>query len=265
MKRSSATFVVSVATMLMAAAACTNFENPTAPGPPQLVVHSILDTRFDKIVVLVARARTGVPRAVRGIGEDDPISDATVTVRAPNGTVMVVRNDIAPGATYGPGIYALNPSDSGVRLSDGGTYALHILTKTGEEVSGTTTIPEPPALQQLAQRLFLRARDTLRLSWPQIAGARSYEFVIGYQDDVYYRVFTDTNLSLPGTAVTILGDPVFPGGPSQFFVEAVDVNYYDYYRMESDPFAGAAPSHLTGAVGVFGSITPILFGELNVR
>jgi len=31
----------------------------------------------------------------------------------------------------------------------------------------------------------------------------------------------------------------------------VDVNYYDYYRSQSDPFAGAAPSHLVGAVGVF--------------
>jgi hypothetical protein len=48
-------------------------------------------------------------------------------------------------------------------------------------------------------------------------------------------------------------------------VSAVDVNYYDYYRAQSDPFAGAPPSHLTGAVGVFGAYVPMLGGQLQVR
>ena len=48
-------------------------------------------------------------------------------------------------------------------------------------------------------------------------------------------------------------------------VSAVDQNYYDYYSTQSDPFAGPAPGHLAGAVGVFGSIAPIVSLQLTVR
>jgi hypothetical protein len=59
---------------------------------------------------------------------------------------------------------------------------------------------------------------------------------------------------------------VFPlGARMEVWVIAVDVNYYDYYRAQSDPFAGAAPSHLSGAVGVFGSLAPIIFGQIDIR
>ena len=265
MKQRAAMLAVAVAVVQATAAGCSHLENPTDPGRSQLVVHSILDTDFDKVVVLLSRTRAGGVRPVKGIGDDEPISDATITVTAPNGTTMLVQNKITDGASYGPGVYAMNPGDSGVKLSDGGTYGLHVQTRTGEEVTGTTTIPRGPSYQLEAPRLFFRARDTLRLSWPRVPGARSYELVIGYQDEVIYRVFADTSVSLPGTALTIVGKGVFPVGIVQYAVEAVDVNYYDYYRMQSDPFAGVAPSHLTGAVGVFGSITPLLFGELNIR
>jgi len=144
---------------------------------------------------------------------------------------------------------------------------LHVQTETGEDVFGTTTIPQPPAWQQLGQRVFNRARDTLRLSWPRVAGARSYELVIAIDSQyVLYRTFADTSISLPGTTQSLAGHDVFPPyGAVQYMVEAVDVNYYEYYRMQSDPFAGVAPSHLTGAVGVFGSVVPILSGEVSVQ
>ena len=71
---------------------------------------------------------------------------------------------------------------------------------------------------------------------------------------------------IPGTALTLTGDEILPAGASvDVMVSAVDANYYDYYRSQSDPFAGAAPSHLTGATGVFGSLAPILVTELHVR
>jgi hypothetical protein len=81
-----------------------------------------------------------------------------------------------------------------------------------------------------------------------------------------YRFFADTSVALAGTALTIAGDMVFPPGDDvDIIVNAVDANYYDYYRAQSDPFAGPPPAHLTGAVGVFGSIAPVLFGKLKVR
>jgi hypothetical protein len=64
----------------------------------------------------------------------------------------------------------------------------------------------------------------------------------------------------------VAGDPVFPRGrPVEVLVSAVDMNYYDYYRAQSDPFAGAAPSHLVGAIGVFGAVVPLLLTELQVQ
>jgi hypothetical protein len=81
-----------------------------------------------------------------------------------------------------------------------------------------------------------------------------------------YRTFADTSITIPGTQLTVAGDPVFPRGrPVEVLVSAVDMNYYDYYRAQSDPFAGAAPSHLVGAIGVFGAVVPLLLTELQVQ
>ena len=48
-------------------------------------------------------------------------------------------------------------------------------------------------------------------------------------------------------------------------VSAVDATFDDCYRVLPDPFTGAAASHLTGAVGVFGSIEPIIVRRLSVH
>ena len=134
-------------------------------------------------------------------------------------------------------------------------------------MTGTTTIPGPAHHIQDPSRIFFRLRDTLRLSWPRVSGAASYEVLIRIlQLQQEYRVFTDTSFTLAGTALTIDGDEIFRRGlDAAVVVSAVDVNYYDYYRSQSDPFAGSAPSHLTGAVGVFGSIVPIYASVLLVR
>jgi len=47
-------------------------------------------------------------------------------------------------------------------------------------------------------------------------------------------------------------------------VRVVDENYYEYYRRVTDPLSGAAPSRLTGAAGVFGSVAPVKKRVYNV-
>ena len=56
-----------------------------------------------------------------------------------------------------------------------------------------------------------------------------------------------------------------PGSQTTVLVSAVDINYYQYYRVLSDPLSAAAPSHLTGALGVFGSVVPIVARRLDVK
>jgi hypothetical protein len=184
---------------------------------------------------------------------------ADVAIISPNGVRMTAS------AAPTPGEYDVQPSQYGVDVSGGGTYSLHIRTPLGEEVNGTTTVPITPAMDSLPPHVFIRQRDTLRLAWPPVPGAQSYEIVVQSPDSPEYRKFTDTSIVLPGTTLTITGDDVFPYAPVNVMISAVDVNYYDYYRAQSDPFAGTPPRGLTGAYGVFGSIAPILLDQLEVR
>jgi hypothetical protein len=256
--------VIKAAVTWVALAACTNLEAPTSSTPPQLVVHAVLDTHAAFQTILVYRARTGVQAVTSSaLGDDEPVSGALVTVTAPNGTVMAATESPAPSPFLEmPGSYFFTPSQFGAALEDGGTYTLHVRTRAGEDASGTTTIPASSLLGSIGY--VMRSRDTLRLNWPRVPGAQSYELIL--RSFVNYRVFTDTSVAIPGTTLTIQGDLVLPPGDRiDLIVSAVDANYYDYYRAQSDPFAGAAPSHLTGAVGVFGSIAPIYFGQVQVR
>lgn len=249
---------------------CIDLEKPTAPTQSQLVVHAVLDARVSLQTVLVARSQGGVQQTAAGsVTDDEPISGATVTITAPNGGVMIATEGPANSPLSGtPGTYFYTPSQSGVTLIGGGTYRLFVRTPRGEEATGTTTIPMPPTggPTTLPSSSFSRQSDTLRLRWPSTAGARRYELLIRSRSAGEYRIFTDTVAAIPGTTLTINGDTLFPiGGRATILVSAVDANYYDYYRAQSDPFAGTAPSHLTGAVGVFGSITPVLTTQLTVR
>jgi hypothetical protein len=220
----------------------------------------------DMQVVIVSRTRTGLTATVSGgIGNNEPVLGANVTVMAPNGIVMVASEHDSV-CDCSPGMYTIHPFSSGIDLRDGGTYTLHVRTTLGDEVSGTTTIPvDTQQFIRLPRRVFVRAQDTLRLTWSRAPGARSYEVAIGLPQTGVHQIFTDTTITVPGSALTPLGDNIFPIGPVEVLVSAVDANYYDYYRAQSDPFAGAPPSHLTGAVGVFGSVVPILISELQVR
>lgn len=250
-----------------AAIGCMNLEAPAPATSPQLVVHAVLDTYADQQFLLLNRARTGEPSSTGTNSHDAPIGGATVTITAPNGIVMTANENAPNSAVFPVGVYAFTPRRYGVTVAQGGTYALHIRTPSGEEASGTTTIPVVPASStRVPPKIFLRLRDTLRLGWARVPGARSYELVITPYLSSLYRTFFDTTVAVPGTALTVTGDPVFLRGRTMnIVVSAVDENYYDYYRGQSDPFASGTPTHLTGAVGVFGSIAPLLMTTVQVR
>lgn len=256
-------------TACLLAVACLNLEDPAPSTRPQLVVHAVLDVQASQQVILVFRARTGAQAtSLSGITDDQPVSGARVTITMPNGiTVTAVESITDTSFSPAPGAYVFVASRAGVVLSQGGTYALHVRTPLGEDVVGTTTIPQARlGFTILPSKIFRRLQDTLRLSWPRATGAGSYEVIIRSSRSGEYRTFADTSIAIPGTRLTVDGDPVFPRGiPVEVLVTAVDVNYYDYYRAQSDPFAGAAPSHLVGAVGVFGSVAPLLLTEMQVQ
>lgn len=252
--------------------ACINrsLEESTVSTAPQLVVHAVLNPRIGSQYIIITRAQTGIPSSISGgFGDDEPVLGAEVTVTTRDGTSMTASSG-PPDCSCPPGFYLISEIRSGVALALGDTYTLHVHTTLGEEVSGTTTIPQVSGqVQGRFLGTFIRARDTLRLSWPRAPGARSYEVVVtnrSANSEIVYRTFADSAIAMPGSMLTIEGDDVFARNASiNVTVSAVDANYYDYYRSQSDPFAGAAPSRLVGAVGVFGSIVPMLVVQFDVR
>jgi uncharacterized protein DUF4249 len=259
--RSAWSHAIAVAGLVLAA--CTNLEAPTDATQPQLVVHAVLDVNAPGQIILISRARTGQSVITGAISDDEPVSGAVVTITDPNGAVLTAQE-----LNTSRGVYVV----TGQVISPSARYTLFVRTPEGEQVSGTTAVPAVPpsviAVPLAPTDTFFRVRDTLRLLWPSIPGARNYEVLLrSSRSDVEYRTFTDTNaIALPGTTLTIGGKMAFPPRARvDVLVSAVDANYYDYYRAQSDPFAGAAPSHLTGAVGVFGSTGAVMLTSLRVR
>lgn len=250
----------------LAGAACVE-QNPVSPNANAVVVHAVLDASANNqyVVVQTTDGRIISQKAVGG---------ASVTILTPDGrslaadevrdsTFIPRTSDEPPIATY----YRISLDRFGVALLSGSTYRLHITLPDGREVTGATTIPAftPRAVLGLPQTLA-RSTESLTLAWPRVVGASAYDVTVS-SSKTTYEVFSDTSIVLPGTTRTPNGTLAFnPGLTHQVVVSAVDANYYDYYRRSSDILTGAGPIiHLTGAVGVFGSIVPLGSGTLMVR
>lgn len=239
----------------LTAAACSGCLSrlPLERGASTLVVTSVLNALQDTQVVLVQRTVNGAPDPL-------PVDSATVTITGPDGVAMtgVEAADLNLGKHYQLALSAFHE-----QLVPGATYQLSVTLTTGERVTGTTTIPAAqPVSAPTDTQPFNAATDTLRLNWPPVQGAASYEVNVNAITGIY-TLFSDTTVALPGTLRSLNGDIVF-GTISDgrkivpVTVAAVDANYYRYYRTNSDEFAGAAvQGNLTGAQGVFGSIVVV--------
>lgn len=244
------------------AIAVTACEPPNEPLPlteRRLLVQSVLD--------LGTRRQT---ISVRWTGPtvsffDEAVQGATVSITGPNGIEMIAAEDTGTPNGFRRGNYHLDLDRYGATLVPGGIYDLRVATATGEEASGRTTVPGAgPAIADTALRSFRRSSDTLRLAWPRVSGARSYYVTIRGRDFNFavdnerYSAFADTAVTLSGRARWFDDDIFIPGDTVTVFVAAVDDNHYTYYHTTVDPFAGAPPTRLTGAVGVFGSLVPLI-------
>jgi hypothetical protein len=239
-------------------------------APSQVVVHAVLDKSKRDQLILLERTRAVPPGPQGGTAGqfEPPILGAQITITAPNGLVMVAREDRLTDSLHATrGLYRLSLDEYGATLVQGRQYVLHIRTDLGEEISGSTTIPGGAAATASPPEPFNRSTDTLRLSWQRVSDAQSYEVRIQYDNPASpYFVFADSSISIPGLSRTLNDDVIFfPKSNADVLVSAVDANYYEYYRSVSDPFLGAPPSHLTGAVGVFGSLVPLTVRHLTVQ
>jgi hypothetical protein len=257
----------------LALGACSFPEQPLPPGERQVVVHAVLDPsqRYQLINLSMSDGRQA---------ESDEVLNASVNLTTPDGIELTARQDTIRDQNgkflHTRPLYRIDLQSTGVSLVPGGKYALRVQTTVGDVITGETTIPSaaPAALPPATD--FVRNRDTVKLAWGPVPGALTYEVQVWstqtYQQYSYtrleYTAFRDSTLSLAGTAKDWEDNDVFPNDPfttARVIIYAVDDNYYHYYRRLGDPFIGAAPSRLTGGVGVFGAIVPILQKQLTLK
>lgn len=242
---------------VLGAAGCVD-QVPTSPTANALIVQAVLDLGArDQYVVI--QSTTGT------IDQQRPVTGAVVTITTPDGrgllaeetrdsTRYLTRSDMPRVTT----VYRVSLDRYGIDLVPGGTYRLHVTTPDGRGVSGTTKIPTA-ILDTAPATQTIDPRDTIRVSVPRFAGASAYEVYASWRSRAAF--FNDTAVTLPAP----------PGGgfivtPRVVVVSAVDQNYYDYFRRSSDPWTGSGLiSHLDGAIGVFGSIVPVMRLQIIVQ
>ena len=249
------------------AGACVE-KTPLAPGPDFIAVHAVLNPaeRIQHVVVL--------RRPAEGTGYDRPVSGAAVSLVTPDGaTLPSTEVSTPPAGFYFP--TTPNPHYDIVTSSVAGgrPYRLRVVLPTGEVVEGETTAPAAMPATSTTELRLDRNVDTLRLSWPRVPGARAYEVRVSEKRDSLdayggygaYVTYTDTAITLAGSA-RARGSPIFfEGFRYDLTVSAVDANYYMYYAFDSDPYTGTSlPSSLQGALGVFGSLVPIVRMSITV-
>jgi hypothetical protein len=250
---------------------------PLGPGADVVMVHAVLNPT--RSVQHVDVRHSGADLSV-GI----PVHDATVTFTAPDGTVHLASEVTSPSDPNGQLNYDARYDVALGTLTPGTPYHLRVVTTDGKITEGEAVVPATPPLQTMAERRFDPTTDTLRLVWPRAVGARAYEVRItplldstgvpvvvtaggaAYLPLSTYFAYVDTSVVVAGMARQ-KGVRVFqPGVRYLVIVSAVDAHYYDYFSHESDPYtATPLPSSLSGGVGVFGAIVPLLWQTIFVE
>ena len=263
---------------LAAAAVACEIEKVEIPRPERLVaLHGVLSASAPSQVVLLERTRNGSV-AVRApsfelespLGSDSGIAEngAIVTLTTPSGTTLVAREDntIVLGAAGG-GVYRFDLPGSALERT--GTYRLSVLTRAGERLSASTSVPGGTAALVAEPRDFNRATDELVVEWPKTAGARSY--LVRIESPLGPRTFftDETRVRLGGDLrnadLDALPRLFIPGFPQAVTVSAVDSNYYDWFRTHNDALSGTGlVNRVTGGLGVFGSLVRLRLLDLNV-
>lgn len=255
--------------MLLGLAGCVVQDRVSPMESDELIVHSVLDpSSIDQYVVVqktsgYSRAQAGETNARVSITDADgheyradAVVDSTyyrVTYGMPR--VRVVYR--IAGATYGNW---LRPNTR---------YDLLVLVGAADTVRASTVTPNVTSIGNVSSTAqpFRRMLDTLRLEWSPANDVVIYE--VGIQSAVgsWYSMFAQRAAAIPGTASTVNGGRAFIAGQMHdVVINAVDRNYFDYYRASSDQFTGAgAIVHMTGASGVFGSIARVGARRLDVQ
>jgi hypothetical protein len=255
-------------------AACS-FDQQTIPtSTPDIVVHAVLDPGTGVQQVLVEQSLTGSVAISDKVKYDSldpintgggiPVSLASVVISGPDGALVgLERKFTGKPASYGAGRYEVQAGVGRTPIRPGATYTLTVKTLDGAVVTGKTVVPSSAPSTFMAQvNPFDRERDTLHISWTAVQKARSYGLRVETPFGAFMLFSDSTHVELPGTLRNFLASDLqrvfIPGFQQVATIVAVDTNYFDYYRSRNDPFTGSGLiSHLSGGIGLFGSVVTV--------
>ncbi len=263
-------------------AGCEVAEVNIASPKPSVVVHAVLNPDQDEQVILVESSLTGrvgindtlhfnALDPIRTAG-GSPVRGAEVRLYSGSDTVGVRATETIVSGR-GTGRYTV--ARAALPVEPGRTYRLRVRTSTGDDVTGTTTVPRAvvgwirgAGSAAVAANLF-RTTDTLRLAWGAYPDAATYAIRIESPDGPWFLFSDSTRFSLAGSLRNffspLLPSLWYPGFVQSASVVAVDKNFYDYNRTSNDPWGGTGLlSSVKGGLGMFASVVPILRRDVSV-
>jgi hypothetical protein len=270
---------LAIALMAWAAGGCEVAETIAPEVEPRAVVHAVLNPTSAQQLVIVERTL----RSAAGAQQvRDAITDARVVIHGPHGDSAVAVHDASNAGVYRlQSITVTDGSPGGapsttLRLRPGEQYRLRIETSLGV-VLGETTIPVAGPIDG-ARRTFNVDRDTLRLVGAAARGASGYvlrhetftggreRFVTSLDDPLVFPLKqAGAAADEQEWAFAFVRAWVRPGHAQGFAIVAVDSNYFRYYVAGFDPFGDDTRGNtLSGGVGLFGSVAPLMSKTLDL-
>jgi hypothetical protein len=256
-------------------------ETVTSPRA-SVVVHAVLNPDVDEQVILVESSLTGrvaIDSTLRFNALDpirtaggEPLNGAEVRLFREGDSSGVVATETELDGRF-TGRYVVPRTR--LAIEPGRTYRLRVRTTDNREVTGETRVPSAgpswtPGFGTVAQRVpFNRSGDTLRLTWDEVADARTYAIRVETPNGPWFLFSDSTRFALSGQLrnffVGGLPSVWFPGFDQIVSVAAVDRNFYDYNRSGNDPFGGSGLiSSVRGGLGLFGSALAVLRRQVTV-
>ena len=276
--------VAALVTLGAGLAAGCEVAGTTAPDVDRrVVVHAVLNPGVAQQTIIVERTVRSVGQSVDGTRAYEPITNARVVIYGPRqDSAVAVRSAGADAGVYRVQSITVTDGSAGtavpnvLRLRPGERYRLRVETTLGVAL-GETRIPVGGAFD-VARRTFNLDRDTLRLDLAAVRNAAGF-FLRHETSSVaheHYATAIDAVLLLPQVAAR--GEPgakpwpfafahesIYPGITQRFTVVAVDSNYFKYYVAGFDPFGDDTRGNtLTGGVGLFGAVAPLMSKTLDL-
>jgi hypothetical protein len=254
---------MATAIAVIALGACELSNTVIPRTTPAIVIHAVLNTAQTVQQVLVERSLTGTQVTGTSFDPDSPIAGNGIPISGAVVTLTDSHGLALAGVERRPasGVYEITLDPSRPAIVPGERYNLSVSAE-GTTVTGSTVVPliAPNRFENF--KTFNRDHDSVHVDAPDTAAFRGLWATISTPFESFSILSADRHLVIDGQVrnpnTNDLLRVFYPGWQQTLTVVVADTNVYDYYRSGNDPFTGTGLiSHLSGGLGLFGSVVQI--------